>query len=141
MNNVLIFRLTWLLGEGEAFGYSTRRWVIGSLGTVTAVATSFAEEVAVSSYRVAADVRILRMKNTFWIAANIIFEMATGKTSEVLMLVSRESDATVFATEREAETFLRFVEVRAQTIRWFLDPPTPQRPNYVIRGEQTRTGG
>ena len=77
------------------------------------------------------------MTNTFWIAANIIFELGTGKTSQVLMLVNRADDATTFATAAEAQNFLQFVQSRAAHIVWFLEPPTPQRPKgYLIRGEQ-----
>ncbi len=77
--------------------------------------------------------------NQFWIAANIIFDMGTGATREVMMLVNREIDATIFGTEAEARLFFDFVCVRAQHIQWFLDPPTPQRPQgWVIRGLQSR---
>ena len=87
------------------------------------------------------NVRILSMTNTFWIAANVIFDLGTGHTSQVLMLVNRESDATFFDTEAEARTYLEFVHRRAKHIEWHLEGPTPQRPSYVIRGEQQRTGG
>jgi hypothetical protein len=80
------------------------------------------------------------MTNTFWIAANIIFELGTGATKQVLMLVNRESDATVFESEKEAQTYFSFVKNRAQDIQWFLESPTPQRPRgWVIRGVQTTT--
>lgn len=76
--------------------------------------------------------------NVFWIAANILFETATGKTTQVLMLVNRESDATIFTTQQEAEKYFSFVQVRAAQIVWYLDPPKPQRPQgWVIRGQQT----
>ena len=79
--------------------------------------------------------------NTFWIAANIIFDLGTGKTSQVLMLVNREVDATVFASLEEARKFLTFVVSRAQDIQWSIDVPTPQRPRgWIIRGVQTITG-
>jgi hypothetical protein len=82
------------------------------------------------------------MTHTFWIAANIVIEMATGKTSDVLMLVNRPGDATIFSTENEAETYLSFVESRVPRIRWFIDAPTPQTPEgYVIRGVQTIAKG
>jgi hypothetical protein len=77
------------------------------------------------------------MTNTLWIAANIIFDLETGKTTQVLMLVNREVDATIFQ-EKEATTYFSFVQRRAQSVQWFLDKPTPQRPQgYVIRGVQT----
>jgi len=77
------------------------------------------------------------MTNTFWIAANIIFDLGTGKTSEVFMLVNTERDATIFTTQTEAETALSFVQRRVTRIQWFLDPPIPQRPQgWVVRGVQ-----
>lgn len=75
--------------------------------------------------------------NQFWIAANIIFELGTGQTKEVLMLVNNVLEATVFPSEQEAANFYNFVRSRASTVQWFLDPPTPQRPQgWVIRGIQ-----
>lgn len=75
--------------------------------------------------------------NQFWIAANIIFDLATGKTSSVLMLVNRPTDATIFASEPDAQNYFSFVSMRAQNIQWFLEGPTPQRPQgWVIRGQQ-----
>lgn len=80
--------------------------------------------------------------NVFWVAANILFDMNTGKRTDVLMLVSRETDATIFNTEQEATGYLAFIQHRAQHIQWFLDAPTPQRPlGWVIRGVQTVTLG
>jgi hypothetical protein len=76
--------------------------------------------------------------NTVWIGANIIFELETGKASNVLVLVYRAEDATVWRTSEEANRYLSFVAPRAQHMQWFVDPPTPQRPQgYVIRGVQT----
>jgi len=78
------------------------------------------------------------MTNTFWITGNIIFELGTGKATQVLMLTSSEADANVFATQEEAKTFLLFVQSRAPRIVWSLEAPTPQRPQgYRIRGVQT----
>jgi hypothetical protein len=77
------------------------------------------------------------MTNTFWIAGNIIFDLATGKTTDVFMLVNREQDATIFETREEAETALSFVQRRAEKIQWFLENPTPQRPQgWSVRGVQ-----
>jgi len=77
------------------------------------------------------------MTNTFWISTNIIFDLGTGKTSQILMLVNREGDAAAFNTLKEAQTYLAFVQARAGQIQWFVDPPTPQRPQgYLIRGVQ-----
>ena len=53
------------------------------------------------------------------------------------MLVNREGDAAAFNTLKEAQTYLAFVQARAGQIQWFVDPPTPQRPQgYLIRGVQ-----
>ena len=93
--------------------------------------------------------KLKEMMNTFWIAANIIFDLSTGTTKQVLMLVNRADDATVFSSEKEAETYLNFVQVRAPNIRWVIEIPTPliatpmpQKPQgYLIRGVQTTAGG
>jgi hypothetical protein len=56
------------------------------------------------------------------------------------MLVNRDSDATVFDTQAEGINYLQFVKIRVPHIQWFLDPPTPQKPQgWVIRGIQTKT--
>jgi hypothetical protein len=77
--------------------------------------------------------------NIFWIAGNIIFDLNTGKASSVLMLVNRESDATVFS-EQDAHAYFSFIRQRAQSIEWFLER-SPQRAlgpeGWVIRGVQT----
>jgi hypothetical protein len=78
------------------------------------------------------------MTHTFWIAANIIFEVGTGQTKDVLMLVNRIDDATIFSTEHEATNYLNFIQVRAPRIIWVIDAPTRRRPQgYLIRGVQT----
>lgn len=75
------------------------------------------------------------MTNTLWIAANIIFDLETGKTTQVLMLVNREEDATVFS-QKDADTYLYFVGNRAKNIKWSLEK-SKERPNMlVIRGVQ-----
>jgi len=80
-----------------------------------------------------------KMTNTFWLGANIIFDLETGKTTRVLMFVWRAEDASVFATKQEAQDYLAFVQRRATDIKWFLDAPTTQRPHgFLIRGEQTK---
>lgn len=79
-----------------------------------------------------------KMTNTVWIGANIIFDLETGKTTNVLVLVYRQEDASSFLTKQDADFYFNFVSSRAQHLQWFLDPPTPQRPKgYVIRGVQT----
>jgi hypothetical protein len=78
-------------------------------------------------------------KATFWIGANILFDPQTGATNQVLLLVYREQDASVF-TEQDASAFLNFVTVRAERIspgiKWSLvqSQTVPQR--WVIKGEQ-----
>jgi hypothetical protein len=75
--------------------------------------------------------------NTVWIGANIIFDMETGKASNVLTLVYRAEDATVWPTAQDANRYQAFVAARAGHMQWFVDSPTPQRPlGYVIRGVQ-----
>jgi len=78
------------------------------------------------------------MTNTFWIEANIILDLGTGERRDVLMLASNERDASIFQTEELARNYLEFVANRAKDVQWFLDPPTPQRPQgWLIRGVQT----
>jgi len=61
------------------------------------------------------------MRNTFWIAANIIFDLKNGDSRQVLMLVNTVEAASIFTTQREALTALSFVQARATNIQWFLD--------------------
>lgn len=76
--------------------------------------------------------------NQFWIAANIIFDVSTGDRRNVLMLVNRPDDATVFPSEADARRYFMFVTPRAPEIQWSLEPPNPQRPQgWVIRGLQS----
>lgn len=80
------------------------------------------------------------MTNTFWIAANIIFDLTNGDTRQVFMLVNTVEAASIFTTHQEALTAFSFVQARAQNIQWFLDPPIPQRPQgWTIRGVQVIT--
>jgi hypothetical protein len=53
----------------------------------------------------------------FYIAANIIFDLATGETKNVLMLVNRAEDATIFSAE-DAQSYINFVKHRAKGIVW-----------------------
>jgi hypothetical protein len=73
--------------------------------------------------------------NNFWIAANIIFDLETGKTTQVLMLVSREADATIF-NEKDAVLYLGFVERRATHVKWRMEKSRDPVGMFVIRGEQ-----
>lgn len=84
--------------------------------------------------------------NTFWIAANVLFDLGTGKKSEVLMLVNKVEDATLF-TEHDAQNYLNFVSTRASNIQWTIESLQPQNVlrmralgefprQYVIKGVQ-----
>ena len=76
------------------------------------------------------------MKNWFWIAANIIFDLKTGDKREILTLVNHEIDATFFKKD-EAENYKKFVAQRADNIEWFVDETNLRGKGlYVIRGEQ-----
>ena len=76
------------------------------------------------------------MTNVFWIAGNVLFDLATGKKSDVLMLVNSEADASVFS-KADAEAYVQFVASRATNIRWVVEP-TQMRGSglYVIKGVQ-----
>jgi hypothetical protein len=75
------------------------------------------------------------MINTFWIAANIIYDLNTGKKSDVLMLVNEERHATYFKKE-DAPHYLDFVKTRSPEIQWFIDPTNQRAGMFVIRGVQ-----
>jgi hypothetical protein len=76
------------------------------------------------------------MTNTFWIAANITFDLGTGEKKEILMTVNKEIDATFFK-EKDAENYKRFVEQRARNIDWTVRPSFLRGPGlFVIRGIQ-----
>lgn len=64
--------------------------------------------------------------NTFYIAANIIFDL-TGDTKDVLMLVNKAEDASAFNSQ-EAQKWLNFVKQRARGIVWSIEQvsPSPQ---------------
>jgi hypothetical protein len=79
-------------------------------------------------------------QNTFWIAANIMFDLETGKTKQILLLVNRQEDATFFNSE-VAQNYLNFVKQRAGGIVWVIEPldmpvlPIEQQ-RFVIKGVQ-----
>lgn len=79
-------------------------------------------------------------KNIFWIGANILFDLRTGATNQVLLFVFREEDASTF-TNADADSFLAFVQGRAAQfggkITWSIDEASRRRGYYVIRGEQS----
>ncbi len=62
--------------------------------------------------------------NTFYIAANIIFDLGTGETKQVLMLVNKSEDASIFTPE-DAQNYLNFVQARARHIIWSIEHLTP----------------
>ncbi len=75
------------------------------------------------------------MTNNLWVAANILFDLETGKKTEVLLLAPREADATYFS-KADAELYMNFVKQRARNIEWTIYP-TNQRPGmFVIQGVQ-----
>ena len=74
--------------------------------------------------------------NNLYIAANIIFDLETGKTTQVLMFVTRESDATFFKKE-DAELYLSFVKQRApKNIQWTIFQTNQRTGMFVIQGVQ-----
>jgi hypothetical protein len=84
--------------------------------------------------------------NTFYIAANIIFDLANGETKNVLMLVNKKEDATIF-NAADTQKYINFVQQRAKGgIIWSTEqlmPPVPTgRPaerhaaRFIIRGVQ-----
>lgn len=78
------------------------------------------------------------MTNTFWIAANITFDLKTGETKEILTLVNREIDAT-FWKRKDADNAKEFVERRAPEIQWSVDESMLRGKKgelFVIRGVQ-----
>jgi hypothetical protein len=75
------------------------------------------------------------MTNTFWLAANITFDLGTGKRSDILMLVNSEGDATYFKKE-DASGYKSFVEARSPEIKWFVEPTNQRAGMFVIRGVQ-----
>jgi hypothetical protein len=77
---------------------------------------------------------------TFYIAANIIFDIATGETKSVLMLVNKPEDASVF-TATDAQNYLNFVRVRAQKIVWTIEqlPAVTETPDFLKKALGVRT--
>jgi hypothetical protein len=78
---------------------------------------------------------------TFYIAANIIFDLATGETKNVLMLVNNQKDASSFSAT-DAQNYITFVKARSPKIIWSVEQ-LPQRepsvlwqPQFIIKGVQ-----
>jgi len=84
--------------------------------------------------------------NAFYIAVNIIFDLATGETKNVLMLVNKPEDASIF-NAADAQNYANFVTRRASKIYWSVEPvlshqvsplglprfqPEPER--FIIKG-------
>jgi hypothetical protein len=76
------------------------------------------------------------MASTFWVSGNIIFDLETGHTRQVLMLVTQMEDATTFNAD-DVETYLSFVSRRAKHIKWTRHESKNQPGYFVIRGEQS----
>jgi hypothetical protein len=86
-----------------------------------------------------------RRVNTFWVAANVLFDLGTGKKNEVLMLVNKVEDATLFSFQ-DAQNYYKFISERASNIMWSVEPLPPDRlmmrafgdtsGPYVIKGVQ-----
>jgi hypothetical protein len=78
--------------------------------------------------------------NTFWIAANVMFDLGTGEKKEILLLVNKVEDATVF-TMQDAQNYLTFVSKRADNIYWSMEQLTTghnlnRLGRFVIKGVQ-----
>jgi hypothetical protein len=78
------------------------------------------------------------MRNKLWIGANILFNLATGETTQVLQFVFREDDASTF-TEENATTTRAFIESRAARyakILWSVERSSTRPGFFVIKGVQ-----
>ncbi len=74
---------------------------------------------------------------TLYVAANILFDLETGKTTQVLLLANNERDATVF-NEKDAISYLEFVRRRARNIDWSIHPLVGRPGAFVIMGTQVQ---
>jgi hypothetical protein len=77
-------------------------------------------------------------KNVFWLGANILCDMRTGETKQMLMLVYREEDASTF-TQDDADSYRSYFASRAEPfakINWTIHKSTSRPGFFVIRGEQ-----
>jgi hypothetical protein len=77
-----------------------------------------------------------QLKNIFYAAANILIDLETGKTTQVMMLANSQDEATLF-NETEVRDYLSFIERRVPNIKWSPIPSHRQPSMFVIRGEQT----
>jgi len=74
-----------------------------------------------------------------------MFDLGTGEKKEVLLLVNRVEDATVFS-EFDAKSYMAFVSRRATNISWSMEgypshpwgviKPLGQPNTFVIKGLQ-----
>jgi hypothetical protein len=68
-----------------------------------------------------------------------MFDLGTGEKKEILLLVNKVEDATVF-TEHDAKNYIQFVSARAQNINWTFEPLTAggfrRAGRFVIKGVQ-----
>lgn len=79
----------------------------------------------------------------FWVAANVMFDLGTGEKKDILLLVNKVEDATVF-TEQDAQRYLEFVGARASNIAWSVERLTighigrklQRLGRFVIKGVQ-----
>jgi hypothetical protein len=71
-------------------------------------------------------IRAMPTTNTFYIAANIIFDLATGEAKNVLMLVNKPEQASIFSAT-EAQTYKNFVGARASKIIWSVEQVLSQQ--------------
>jgi len=77
-----------------------------------------------------------QQKNVFWVGANVLFDLQTGKTTQVLLLVYRVEDASTF-NKQDADAYMSFVQTRATNIAWSIQAsPSMGEGRFVIRGEQ-----
>jgi hypothetical protein len=76
------------------------------------------------------------MTNTFWIAGNILFDLNTGKKTDVLMLVNHEVEASFFKRV-DADAYRDFVAARAPNITWIVEATNLRGSGmFVIKGVQ-----
>jgi len=69
-----------------------------------------------------------------------MFDLGTGEKKEILLLVNKVEDATVF-TEQDAQRYVQFVAVRASNIAWSVERLTighnlQRLGRFVIKGVQ-----
>jgi hypothetical protein len=82
--------------------------------------------------------RMPAYQNTFWIGGNLLFDLATGGMSQVLMLVYNEEDATTF-TKQIADGYLyhiKTVAARVGKIEWTVETSIARKEFFVIKGVQ-----